>query len=61
MYPYMGHVMRKSVRSDINWAVQPQKMARDLKFGIGSRGIIPGLCSQNKSTDQMHMQKQAFS
>ena len=36
---HMSLVVRKQVlgfptRSDTNWAVQPQKMARDLKFWI---------------------------
>ena len=37
--PYMSHIVRKRVfrvltKSDTNWAVQPQKVARDLKFRI---------------------------
>ena len=38
-YNYLSHVTRKTAlefptRSDLNWAVQPQEMARGLKFLI---------------------------
>ena len=47
--------MRKPVFgvSDTNWAVQPQKMARGLKFRIK---VVEGLyypCSENKGADQL--------
>ena len=38
-------------RSNTNWAIAPQKMARGLKFQNLSRGIIP--CSKNKGTAQL--------
>ena len=56
--------MRKSVfvfstRSDTNWAVQPQKMARSLKFHILE---VEGLFypnSENKGADQLHGYREA--
>ena len=38
-----------------NQAVQPQKMARGLKFWIQE---LEGLCSENKCTDQLHSYRQ---
>ena len=56
---HMSLVVRKPVRSSgfptrsvTNWAVQPQKMARGLKFRI----LVEGLyypCSENKGADQL--------
>ena len=48
--------MRKPVqgfpsRSGINWAVQPQKTARGLKFWILEVEGLFCLCSKNKGTD----------
>ena len=43
-------------RSDTNWAVQSQKMARGLKFQIILIKIEEGLyypCSENKGADQL--------
>ena len=40
-------------RSNINWAMQPQNMARDLKFRIQE---VDGLCHlfrENKGADQL--------
>ena len=50
--------MRKPVfgvsdQSDTNWAVQPQKMARGLKFGILIEEGVYYLCSENKGADQL--------
>ena len=67
--------MRKPVlgfptRSDTNWAVQRQKIARSLKFRIYAEEGFYYLCSKNKSADQLlhslavslfsHMQKATF-
>ena len=41
-------------RSDINLAVQPQKMARGLTFRIYEAEELYHLCSKNKGTDQLH-------
>ena len=38
-------------RSDPNWAVQPQKIARDLKFWIKEEKGLYYLCSENKAAD----------
>ena len=39
-------------RSDTNWAVQPQKLVRDLKLWVK---LVEGLySSQNKGADQLH-------
>ena len=46
-------------RPSTNQAVQPQKMARGLKFWIK---IVEGLfylCSENKGTDQLHGHREA--
>ena len=40
--------------SDTNWAVQPQKIARDLKFGAKEVEGLYHLCSDNKGADQLH-------
>ena len=50
--------MRKPVfgvptNSDTDWAVQQQKMARDLKFRIKEVGELYYLCSENKVADQL--------
>ena len=48
-----------STRSDTNWAMQPQKMARGLKFWIKEVEGLYYLCSENKvATFFSHMQKQ---
>ena len=39
-------------RSYINWAVQPQKIARGLKFGIYEVEELYYPCSENKGADQ---------
>ena len=39
--------------SDINQAVQPQKMARGLKFRIKIEEELHYLCSENKGADQL--------
>ena len=54
----MSHAMRKPVvrvsdRSDTNWAVQPQKMARGLKVLIYKVEGLYYLCSENKGADQL--------
>ena len=51
--------MRKAVfgfptRSDINRAVQPQKMAQDLKFRIQVVERLYYPYSENKGADQLH-------
>ena len=40
-------------RLDTIQAVQPQKMATDLKFRISEVGGLYYLCSENKGTDQL--------
>ena len=40
-------------RSDTNWAVQSQKMARDLKFRILEVEGVYYLYSENKGADQL--------
>ena len=50
--------MRKPVfgfptRSDTNQAVQPQKLARDLKFRIKEVEGLYYPCSENKGADQL--------
>ena len=40
-------------RSDTNQAVQPQKMARGLKFGIKEVEGLYYPCSENKGADQL--------
>ena len=60
-------------RSDTNWAVQPQKMARGLRLWISNVEGLFYLCSENKGADQLrsncradqhlcfsHMQKAGF-
>ena len=39
--------------SDTNWAVQSQKMVRDLKFQIKMVEGFHYLCSENKGADQL--------
>ena len=56
--------MRKPVfgvptRSDTNRAVQPQKMARGLKFRISKVEGLYYLCSENKGTDQLRGYREA--
>ena len=41
------------VRHRLGWAVQQQKMARDLKFRIKEVGELYYLCSENKVADQL--------
>ena len=48
----MSLVVRKPTRSDTNQAVQPQKMARGLKFQIYEEEGLYYLCSENKGADQ---------
>ena len=60
----MSLVVRKassrfSTRSDTNWAVQPQKMARGLKFWILVEEGLLYLCSKNKGADQLHSYREA--
>ena len=40
-------------RSDKNEAVQPQKIARGLKFRLKEEQGLYYLCSENKGTDQL--------
>ena len=40
-------------RSDTNWAVQPQKMARGWKFWIYVEEGLHYPCSENKGADQL--------
>ena len=40
--------------SDTNWAVQPQKMARGLKFPIEEVEGLFYQCSESKFADQLH-------
>ena len=49
----MSLVLRKPVWSDTNPAVQPQKMARGLKFRIDEVEGLYYPCSENKGTDQL--------
>ena len=54
----MSLLMRKPVfgfptRSDTNWSVQQQKMARGLKFWIKEVEGLHYLCSENKGADQL--------
>ena len=43
-------------RSDKNRAVQPQKMARDLKFRISEVLGLYNLCKENIGADQLRTQ-----
>ena len=45
--------LRFPTRSDINWAVQPQKMAISLKFWIKEDAELYYPCSENKGADQL--------
>ena len=44
----------RGYRSDTNQAVQPLKMAKDLKFWIKQVEGLYYLCSENKDADQLH-------
>ena len=46
-------------RSDTNQAVQPQKMARGLKFQIKKVGGLYYQCSENKGADQLCSYREA--
>ena len=46
-------------RSDTNQVVQPQKMARGLKFRIEVVNGLYYLCSENKGADQLHGYREA--
>ena len=59
--------------SDTNWALQPQKIARGLKFQSKEVERLYNLCSENKGADQLwgyhaadlclkflHMEKASF-
>ena len=48
-----------STRSDTNRAVQSQKMARGLKFGIEKVEGSYNLCSENKGADQLRGYREA--
>ena len=41
-------------RSVRNWAVQPHRIARCLKFWVWAVEGLYYLCSKNKGTDQLH-------
>ena len=62
---YLSLVVRKlwssgfRTRSDTNWAVQPQKMARGLKFRIWEVEGLYYLCSKNKGADQLRGYRKA--
>ena len=69
----MSLVLRKPVfrfptRSETNWAMQFQTMARGLEFGIEALEGLYYPCSKNKGADQLcgsaalfsHMQKSGF-
>ena len=40
--------------TDTNWAVQPQKLARGLKFQIKRVERLYYLCSENKGANQLY-------
>ena len=46
-------------RSNKNWTVQSQKMARILKFGIYEEAVLYYLVSENKGADQHHGYREA--
>ena len=48
-----------STWSDTNRAVQPQKMARGLKFRISELDGLYYLCSENKGADQLRGYREA--
>ena len=58
----MSLVVRKPVVqvSDISKAVQPQKMARGLKFRIKEVEELYYLCSENKGADQLRTAAQVL-
>ena len=45
--------------SDTNWAVQPQRMGRGLKFLIYVEEVLYYLCSENKGADQLRCDRKA--
>ena len=47
------------IRSDTNQAVQPQEMARSLKFRIYVVEELYYLCSENKDADQLRGYREA--
>ena len=51
--------MRKPVFGDTNRAVQPHKMARDLKFWIKEVERLNYPCSENKGADQLRGHREA--
>ena len=57
----MSLIVRKSVLgvADTNRAVQPQKLARGLKFGMYEVEGLYYLCSGNKDADQLRDYRQA--
>ena len=62
--PCMSRVVRKPTFwfptwSDTNQAVQPQKMARGLKFRIKKVEKLYYLCSENKGADQLRGYRKA--
>ena len=46
-------------RSDRNWAIQAQKMARSLKFRIYEEEEVYFPCSENKGADQLRGYRKA--
>ena len=46
--------------SDINMAVQPQKMSRGMKFRIKEVEGLYYPCSRNKGADQLHVYREAY-
>ena len=42
-------------RSETNQSLQPQKMARSLKYQIKEAEGLYYICSENKGTDQLHI------
>ena len=51
--------MGVSTKSDTNRAVQPQKMARGLKFRIEEEEELYYPCSENKGADQLRGYREA--
>ena len=56
---HMSLVMRKPTRSHTNQAVQPQKMARGLKFRIWEEKELHNPCGENKGADQLRSYREA--
>ena len=48
----------RPTKSDTKRAVQPQKMARGLKFRIEEEEGLYYICRKNKSADQLRSNKQ---